>query len=309
MQKEKIIYYKDKEYPQNLKRLKKPPKQIYVLGNIELLKTENTKIAIVGTRKNTEYGKNMALNFAKKLSQKGITIVSGLASGIDSYAHKGAMTEKSKTIVVLPCGFKNIYPKQNKELFEVIIKNGGLAITEYSEETEADSSKFTERNRIVAGISRGILVVEGDYRSGTRNTAKIAKELELPIFCIPSNLESKKGYVPNLLIKQGENIATSEKDIIEKIQSITNQKEREKKTRFEYKIEEKFNKMYKLKNSEQSKYKIYKYIKDEPFDIDEILQKSNMNIQDINYEITMLTLEGKIKEIPGQRYIKIQVRN
>ena len=114
MQKEKIIYYKDKEYPQNLKRLKKPPKQIYVLGNIELLKTENTKIAIVGTRKNTEYGKNMALNFAKKLSQKGITIVSGLASGIDSYAHKGAMTEKSKTIVVLPCGFKNIYPKQNK---------------------------------------------------------------------------------------------------------------------------------------------------------------------------------------------------
>ena len=300
----KTINIEDKEYPESLKKLKKAPKQIYAIGNIELLKKENLKIAIVGTRKNTEYGKNMGLNFARKLSAKGITIISGLASGIDSYSHIGAMTERSKTIAVLPCGFQKIYPKENQKLYEVIIKNGGLAITEYSKETEADSSKFTERNRIIAGLSKGVLVVEGDYRSGTRNTVKIAKELNLPIFCIPSNLESKKGYVPNLIIKNGGNIVTNENDIIGKIKNIESPK-KEKKTRFENNIEKLFYKMYNIEKRTNSNYKIYNYINNNPIDVDELMRKTNMDIKHINYEITMLTIEEKIKELPGQKYVKI----
>ena len=304
MQNIKTINIDDKDYPENLKRLKKAPKQIYAIGNIELLNKENLKIAIVGARKNTEYGKNMGLNFAKKLSSKGIIIISGLASGIDSYAHIGAMTEKSKTIAVLPCGLQKIYPKENQKLYEVIIKNGGLVITEYYKDIEADSSKFTERNRIVAGLSNGVLVVEEDYRSGTRNTVKIAKELNLPIFCIPSNLESKKGYVPNLIIKNGGNLVTNENDIIGKIKNIESPK-KEKKTKFEDNIENLFYKMYNIEKRIKSNYKIYEYITNNPIDVDELIQKTNMDIKQINYEITMLTIEEKIKELPGQKYVKI----
>lgn len=303
MKNEKVIYLEDKEYPIELKRLKDPPKKIYTAGNINLLKNNVFRVAIVGTRRNTEYGKNMALNFSKKLSKKGVTIVSGLANGIDSYSHIGAIIEKGKTIAVLPCGLKNIYPKENKKLCRVIIDNGGLVITEYSQEIEADSSKFTERNRIVAGLSKGLLVVEGDYRSGTRNTAKIAKKLDLPVFCIPSNLDSKKGYAPNLLLKNGGYVVTNEFDIIEKIKNVKCI-QKEIKTKFEYDIEEQFYKKFGKINEEKVDYKIYKYIGEKPIDVDGLMECAKMNIQDVNYEITMLTLEDKIIELPGKKYIK-----
>lgn len=303
MENEKVIYLEDEEYPIEFKKLKNQPQKIYAAGNIDLLKNNVFRFAIVGTRRNTEYGKNMALNFSKKLSKKGIVIVSGLARGIDTYAHIGAMIEKGKTIAVLPCGLNNIYPKENKELCRLIIDNGGLVITEYSQEIEADSNKFTERNRIVAGLSKGVLVVEGDYRSGTRNTAKIAKELDLPVFCIPSNLDSKKGYAPNLLLKNGGYVVTNEFDIIEKIKNVQCI-QREIKTKFEYDIEEKFYKKFGKANDEIIDYKIYKYIGERPIDVDELMECTKMNIQDVNYEITMLTLEDKIIELPGKKYIK-----
>lgn len=308
----KVIGFADKKYPLELKRLKQPPRQLYVIGNTELLKSENTKIAIVGTRKNTEYGKYMALNFSKKLSANGITVISGLAKGIDSYSHIGAMVEKSKTIVVLPCGLENIYPKENQNLYKVIVENGGLVITEYTDRVKADSYKFTERNRIVAALSKGVLVVEGDYRSGTRNTAKIAAELNLPIFCIPSNLNSKKGYVPNLLIKKGCYMVTSENDIIDKIKNRGEQR-REVKTKFEDDIEEKFYNKFREMDMEENdvieqevdgvEYKVYSFINDKPIDIDELVKCTNMDVQEINYEITMLTLEERVVELPGRKYI------
>ena len=254
MENEKVIYLEDEEYPIEFKKLKNQPQKIYAAGNIDLLKNNVFRFAIVGTRKNTEYGKNMALNFSKKLSKKGIVI-------------------------------------------------GGLVITEYSQEIEADSNKFTERNRIVAGLSKGVLVVEGDYRSGTRNTAKIAKELDLPVFCIPSNLDSKKGYAPNLLLKNGGHVVTNEFDIIEKIKNVQCI-QREIKTKFEYDIEEKFYKKFGKTNDEIIDYKIYKYIGERPIDVDELMECTKMNIQDVNYEITMLTLEDKIIELPGKKYIK-----
>ena len=308
----KIIYFEDKEYPLELKILKQPPQQLYVIGNTELLKGENTKIAIVGTRKNTEYGKYMALNFSKKLSTNGIIVISGLAKGIDSYSHIGAMVEKSKTIAVLPCGLENIYPKENQNLYKIIVENGGLVITEYADRVEADSYKFTERNRIVATLSKGVLVVEGDYRSGTRNTAKIAAELNLPIFCIPSNLDSKKGYVPNLLIKKGGYMVTSENDIIDKIKNRVKQR-REVKMRFEDDIEEQFYNKFREMDVEKKnvieqkvdgvEYKVYSFINDKPIDIDELVKCTNMDVQEINYEITMLTLEERVVELPGRKYI------
>ena len=191
----------DKLYPSILKHIKNPPKYLYCNGNINLL--ESPGIAIIGSRVCTNYGKRIAIEFSKGLSEYGITIVSGMAKEIDSFAHNGALEAGGNTIAVIPCGFNNIYPKENKDLYEKILENNGLIITEYEENEEADSKKFLERNRIVSGLTIGTLVIEGGYRSGTSITANLAKKQGKNVFCIPSNLESSKGITPNKLIKEG----------------------------------------------------------------------------------------------------------
>ena len=155
----KEINIENKSYPNQLKNLKKPPQKLYVEGNIELLNTPG--IAIIGTRKPTEYGKKIAKKFAKELSLYGLTITSGMAEGVDSLAHFASLEVEGKTIAVLPSGLKNIFPKSNKDLYNSIIENDGLVISEYEENEEANYKNFLERNRIVAGLGIGTLVIEG----------------------------------------------------------------------------------------------------------------------------------------------------
>lgn len=310
------ISSKSKYYPKELKSIKELPEKLYAIGNIKLL--QNQKISIIGSRKNTEYGKTVTLNFAKNLSNKGYTIVSGLAEGIDSYAHIGGMLGKSKTIAVLPCGFKYIFPEQNYNLYKEIISNGGLAISEYAIDTYSSKENFIKRNRIVGGISKGILVVEGDYRSGTTITAHYATESKIPVFCIPGNINNTKSYTPNLLVKQGHILVTNENDIINKIENKNlNVKKREKKVKLEEGILEEYNKIYKKQEFQKNenivsqkeeiikKYDIYTIITETPIYINDIVYKSKKDISQINYELTMLILEGYIQELPGKKYVKV----
>ena len=171
------------EYPEKLRKIEKPPNQLYLKGNIELLK--KPAIAIIGSRKCTKYGEKIAKEFSKGLSLYGLTIISGMAEGIDSFAHIGSMENCGNTIAVLPCGFNNIYPKKNINLYNQILDNNGLVITEYEKDEKADSNKFLERNRIVSGLANGTLVIEGGYRSGTSVTANITKKQGKNVFCIP----------------------------------------------------------------------------------------------------------------------------
>ncbi len=287
-------------------KIKDPPEIIYAIGNLKLL--QNPKVAIIGSRKHTEYGKTMALNFAKKLSEKGYTIVSGLAKGIDSYAHIGAMLGKAKTIIVLPCGFKQIYPKVNQSLYQEIVENGGLAICEYRDEIKADKEKLVARNRIVAGISNGVLVIEGDYRTGTTITVGHANKKGVPVFCIPGNLDNGKSYTPNLLIKQGNFLVTNEQDIIDIIENKSHRStQREKKMLFETNIERQYNMVYKTDKKQNKKlpYQIYTYINERPINIDTLIEKSKLAVNQINYELTMLIVEGYIQELPGRYYVRI----
>lgn len=301
------ISINDRKYPETLKRIENPPSHIHAVGNIDLLK--NKKIAVIGSRKNTEYGKNMALNFAKKLSNSGYTIVSGLAIGIDSFSHIGAMVGKSKTIAILPCGFKNIYPKQNKELLIQIIENGGLAITEYEINSKAKQENFIKRNRIVAGLSDGLLIIEGSYRSGTSTTAKFAIKNKIPVFCIPHNLDSKTSYTPNFFIKQGGRIVTNIEDITNILECKDNNKHKKNKIKIESNItieyEKKFCKKIKEKDSEIiNRFPIYSYINDKPIFIDELVNKSKISINEINYQLTILIVEQYIKELPNKSFIR-----
>ncbi len=283
-----IIEYADKIYPQKLRNLKKPPSRLYVKGNINILNKNG--ISVIGSRTNTIYGENMCKKFVKDLVEYELTIISGLAIGIDSIAHKTCLEHSGSTIAVLPCGLKNIYPKQNVDLLRKIIKEGGLIVTEYEDNTKADSNKFLERNRIIAGLGIGTLVIEGGYRSGTSVTAKYTKELNKPIFCIPSSLENKKGIITNKLIKSGANLVTNVVDILNYYKDIKFKKRKQIVPKEE-----------KIKISEDLK-KIYDCIRKETLDINQISRICKMSIQDVSYKLLLLQIEDFIEELPGQRF-------
>ena len=206
----KIININEREYPQALKEIYDPPISLYVKGNIEKLNNKN--IGIVGCRECTTYGKKSAEYFAYNLSKQNINIVSGLAKGIDSYAHLGSLNT-GNTIAVLGNGLDIIYPKENLELANEIIKRGGTIISEYTCGTKPDKMKFPARNRIISGISSGIIVIEAKEKSGTLITVDFALEQGRDVFVVPGNINSINSVGTNDLIKQGARLVTTYEDI------------------------------------------------------------------------------------------------
>ena len=278
----------DYRYPESLKKLKNPPKKLYTIGNIKLLETPG--ISIIGSRNCSKYGEKMAKKFAKELSLYGLTIISGMAEGIDKIAHLECIENAGSTIAVLPSGFKNIYPESNIELYNKIIENRGLVLTEYEQNEIADSKKFIERNRIVAALAIGTLVVEGGYRSGTSITAKITKKLNKNVYCIPSSLENPKGLIPNKLIQEGSMLVTKVEDIINKYPDLKLEKKKLLEKIKEPEIDKKYRQVYDALDKEK------------PIHINEIFKKLDLEISEINYKLMMLELEDKIVSLPGNNY-------
>lgn len=208
------ISIESKEYPEQLREIYDAPLNLYVLGNKEILKQSG--IAIVGGRNATEYGKKVALQFSKDLSRNGINIISGLALGIDTCAHLGTLNSDSvgKTIAVLGGGLDEIYPKQNMELAKQIIKNGGCIISEYPLGAKPEKLHFPQRNRIISGLSKGVLIVEASEKSGSLITADFALEQGREVFAVPGNISSFTSVGTNNLIKQGAKLVASYEDIL-----------------------------------------------------------------------------------------------
>lgn len=171
-----VITIQDKNYPKNLFELKNPPEKLYAIGNIALL--NEFSLAIVGARKCEEESSNLATRLAENFAKLGITTISGLAIGIDTAAHKGTLNSSGKTIAVLGSGFNELYPKCNKELFEKIVDNNGLVISEYEPNTPPLKPNFVNRNRIIAALSSGVIVIEASEKSGSISTAKVAMNLK-----------------------------------------------------------------------------------------------------------------------------------
>lgn len=289
------IDIEDRGYPEQLRKIHNPPKQLYLKGNAKLLDTIG--IAIIGSRCCTKYGEKMAKKFSKGLSLQGFTIISGMAKGIDSFAHIGSIETTGNTIAVIPSGFNNIYPKENIKLYNKILDNNGLVITEYEENEKATSERFLERNRIVSGLAIGTLVVEGGFRSGTSVTAKLTKEQGKNVFCIPSSLEKPKGITPNKLIKEGAFLVTEVEDIISKYPEINFKKVRKKTKKKVENFEE---------NLINDEYKIVYNIldKEKEIHINDIVKKLKLDINEISYKLMMLELEDKIVSLPGNNYRK-----
>lgn len=209
----KVIDIKDKEYPKLLKGIYDPPKRLYILGNIDIL--DNPCIAIVGSRVASEYGKKAAKYFAYHLAKERFNIVSGLARGIDSYSHIGALDAYGKTIAVIGCGLDIVYPKENEKLEENIIKNGGTIISEYPLGTPPRKNHFPARNRIISGLSKGTIVVEAKEKSGSLITADFAIEQGREVFAVPGNINSINSLGTNCLIKDGAILINNYKDVLD----------------------------------------------------------------------------------------------
>lgn len=284
------INYKENTYPKELLKLKSPPLNLYVEGNFELLNKEI--IAIVGSRNCSEYGWKQAKKFSTALSQNGICIISGLAIGIDSISHISAMNNVGRTIAVLGAGFNNIYPKENKELFNKILENNGCVISEYPPEEKVNTKNFQRRNEIISTLAFGVLVIEAGYRSGSTITANLAFKQGKKVFSIPSNIDSKLGIGTNSLIQKGAKLVTNVKDILREI-NMNKCKDIEQEWKYESK-----NVPIKYKN-------VYEIIGNMPIDINTICRRAELPIQDVSEQLTMLELNEYIRALPGDMFVKV----
>jgi DNA processing protein len=208
-----VLSTEDLCYPSRLKEIYDPPLVLYVRGNPEVLIQPG--IAMVGTRHPTPYGLGMAERLACDLASQGLVIISGMARGVDTASHRGAISAKGKTVAVFGTGVDVIYPKENSRLSEQILALGGALISEFSLGTAAFPQNFPIRNRILSGMSVGVLVVEAAEYSGTRITARCALEQNRDVYAVPGNVTNKNSWGPNTLIKQGAKLVATWEDVWE----------------------------------------------------------------------------------------------
>ncbi len=209
-----MVGFQDPEYPEMLSQIHDPPCILFVQGDISCLKTDC--IAIVGTRGPTTYGRIMAEKIAGELARRGITVVSGIARGIDSIAHRGALATGGKTVAVLGCGIDVVYPPENRKLQEEIAQTGAL-VSEFLMATSPDGTNFPRRNRIISGLSLGVVVVEAGEKSGAIITAEYALDQNREIFAVPGNITAAKSKGTNALIKRGAKLVQTVEDITEEL--------------------------------------------------------------------------------------------
>lgn len=275
----KEIKIEDELYPEQLRYIKNPPNKLYVLGNEKIL--NNKSLSIVGSRNASEYGKIMARKFASQVAMQDINIVSGMAKGIDSEAHLGALEVKGKTVAVLGSGFNHIFP--DRYVFDKILEKEGAIVTEYEPNIEVFPDGFRQRNRIVAGLSLGTLVIEAKEKSGTGITAEFVNKFNRKLFCIPHEIGDEHGTGTNRLLKNGAILVTEIMDIVRHFQ-----------------ISEIVETVENLRIEIPEEYKeIFEKIPNQPISSDQISKLTGKSISEVNTILTMLELEGFIKSMPG----------
>jgi DNA processing protein len=277
-------------YPKNLKNIFAPPIILYYTGNIE--ENVNNSVAIVGTRMASRYGKQMAEQFSKDLCNSGITVISGMARGIDSAAHRGALATGGKTIAVIGSGLDVIYPAENKKLFNEISENGAV-ISEYKLGTKPDAQNFPKRNRIISGLSLGTLVIETKAIGGALQTAAFALDQNREVFAVPGNLGVMQSEGTNLLIQKGEaKLVRNHNDILEELN---------------LKIQPDVGKnipqpSYDLNMFEE---KIYNLLSKEPKQIDIIANESGIISSECLVHLLSLEFRNIVRQLPGKTFIRI----
>lgn len=298
----RVIPLSDAEYPARLKQIYDPPVVLYVRGDASVLSRPG--IAMVGTRHPTPYGIGMAERLACDLSARGLIIFSGMARGVDTFAHRGTIAAKGKTVAVFGTGINVIYPRENGRLVEQILALGGALVSEFPVDTFAAPQNFPIRNRIISGLSVGVLVVEAGEYSGTRITARCALEQNREVFAVPGNVTNRNSWGPNTLIKQGAKLTATWEDVWEDLPADV-------KLRLEAETPpaSETGKAASLFETEASPHekKILRVLKhDESTHIDEIVETLDgvLSPSEIFSALFELELAGKIKQMPGKNFVK-----
>ena len=297
-----IMTYEDEDYPENLKNIADPPIVLYVKGKIK--PEDKFSLAIVGSRRASFYGLSCAEKFAADLSDSGFTIVSGMARGVDTAAHRGALKSGGRTIAVIGSGFKHIYPSENKELAEEIAKSGAV-ISEFPIETEPLKQNFPRRNRVISGLSLGVLVAEAARNSGALITADFALEQGRDVFALPGKVDAETSFGTNGLIKQGAKLVSCADDIIEELDLPRTCLQVRGLPQPKSKIAPKnFSPDYpglSLNKEEDALYALLSY---QPASLDEIVEKAKMSVACVSDALLRLQLKKLIRQLPGKQFIR-----
>jgi DNA processing protein len=298
-----IISQEDLSYPPRLKEIYDPPLILYVRGNAEVLTKPG--IAMVGTRHPTPYGMGMAERLACDLAAQGLVIISGMARGVDTASHRGAISAKGKTLAVFGTGVDVVYPKENSRLSEQILALGGTIISEFPLGTFAAPQNFPIRNRIISGMSLGVLVVEAAEYSGTRITARCALEQNRDVFAVPGNVTNKNSWGPNTLIKQGAKLVATWEDVWEDLP--TDVRLALTPTSSPESSGDSSASLFPDQGLPPHERKILSLLKaDEATHIDEIVEKleTEMSSSEIFAALFELELTGKVRQMPGKNFVK-----
>jgi DNA processing protein len=293
----KIISFNDKHYPLLLKQIYDPPLILFIQGNIELL--NQTQLAMVGSRNASITGRENAFEFAKQLASLGWVITSGLALGIDGAAHKGVLAVKGHTIAVVATGLDQVYPARHRELAKSILDNNGAIVSEFLPSTPPKPGYFPKRNRIISGLSAGVLVVEATIKSGSLVTARCAIEQNREIFAMPSTINNPQAKGCHWLIKQGAKLVEDIADIVDEIEqmpiSVLNLSiNKEKEPRFE-------------KSQKQNLFNdsLLASVGYEITPVDIVVSRSKLPIDVVLTRLTMLELKGLVATVPGG-YLRVK---
>lgn len=293
----------DAEYPAILKNIHKPPQELYINGSFK--EEDKNAVGIVGSRRASRYGLEMAEKLAYDLTIRGVTIISGMARGIDSAAHKGALKAKGRTIAVMGSGHGHIYPPENKDLYKQIASTGAV-ITEFENDISPLPQNFPIRNRIISGLSLGLVVVEAAKDSGALITANFALEQGREVFAVPGKISSLTSEGTHELIKDGAKLVQTADDILEelKLHEIQPKGLEEKYLRDE-KISKKI-KAYIYNSLTNDERKVYKILSDEPLYIDDVVRESKVEHAKISKVLLNLEIKKVIKELPGKQFVRTE---
>jgi DNA processing protein len=298
-----IVTLDDDAYPTTLKNIYDPPLVLYVRGDTAILSMPG--IAVVGTRHPTPYWIGMANRLSCDLATRGMVIISGMARGVDTAAHRGALEGKGKTIAVWGTGVDVPYPRENRKLAEQIVETGGAIISEFAVGTFAAPQNFPIRNRIISGLSIGVLVVEAGEYSGTRITARNALEQSRDVFAVPGNVTNKNSWGPNTLIKQGAKLTATWEDIWEELPSQVRVKlEDSAPAATEGAQTASLFSDDQLSPAEKQVYKLLR--QDEALQLDELIEQleSKVASAEIFAALFELELAGKVKQLPGKNFVR-----
>lgn len=294
-----LLHWDEPAYPHLLTEIYDPPPLLYVKGNVELLSRH--MMGMVGTRRPTPYGNQMAERLSRDLAERGLVIASGLARGIDSSSHKGALAAvQGSTVAVLGTGVDVIYPKENRKLFAQIEECGAL-ISEFPIGTQPFPQNFPIRNRIVAGMSLGVVVVEGAQYSGSLISARLAMEFNREVFGVPGNVTQPPSFAPNQLIKQGAKLVMGWEDVVEELPTeiraqlfpVERPAAEERASLFEQSLSDGEKALFSLLSVDQSRH------------VDELVELSGLNSSQVLATLFELEMKGLIRQMPGKNFVKV----